>query len=159
MVVHCSGYDGEIAAAVAEGAKTAGADVTMAKVGEAPGLEGFDAVFLGFHTVFGPLPSAMKEFVEKNEWNDKRAAVFSTYIFSNRQGLEELQRLLAAKGAVVKNTLSLRVKGAGALFGRGRFDAIDLVRAQAFGERTTNVMAGKKIVKKSEKHSIKGYEK
>jgi len=159
LVVYSAGHDGEVAAAVAEGAKTACADVGLARAGDAPGPAGFDAVFLGFHTVFGALPANARQFVEKNKWNGAKVAVFSTFVLSNKAGLRQTEALLAAAGAPVKNTLSLRVRGIGALLGRGTFGPIDLVRAQAFGERSTNVMTGRRIGRTNEKHAIRGYSK
>lgn len=96
-----------------------------------------------------------------SEWKARNVALFG--LCSSSQGSKKKFKELAAKfdslGANVKNTIALYLKGPLSFLGNGRLEEIDFVRAEAFGERTTNYFTGHRVFQPSEKARIAGYKK
>jgi len=94
-------------------------------------------------------------------WGGRNVAPFA--VCSNSKQSREAFKQVAAdferRGAVVRNTLTLNVKGNLSFLGKGRLEEIDFARAQAFGERTVNYFVGKRVTQPSEKAKIAGYRK
>ncbi|MFQ5405558.1 MAG: hypothetical protein ACE5DI_00160 [Candidatus Micrarchaeia archaeon] len=150
----------QAAQAIAAGCKTAGASTSIltAKKAGAPQVSENDFVFIGTHISVTGVKKDALQFIQNAPLKDKPVALFLTSAFSIKKAVRAVN-LLKKKGALVKNTLFMQVKGPLALLGRGKLEEIDLSRAEAFGERTINYLTGTKIKKKSEKESIKGYKK
>ncbi len=175
LVVFASpeGFAKQMASAIAEGCRKAGVDAVLLDLGEKKGLQNYpwfaglrkkekipadlsaySLVLIGFES--GSLSESRKafDFMESNDWKEKKAAVFCCFE-TRKKALAEAARLLEAKGARVLNTLALKRKG----LLRQQLDELDLVRAQAFGERSANFALEHRVVKTSRKASIRGYKK
>ncbi len=151
---------------VEKGCKIAGAHAEILPYDKArhvvADLSGFGIIFIGFHaTRFGAAHDALSFLKEhKASLSAKPVAVFFTLgAFAGKKQVERALAEIDATGAIVKNTLSLHLQGPLALIGRGHLRSIDLIRAEAFSERTVNYLTGTRVVKTSEKHAIKGYRK
>lgn len=121
-------------------------------------LTSFDLIFIGFEIHNASESSKFLDFIEGNDFSGKRVAIYCSY-YVNRKYLEGIIRRLEGKSAEVFNTLSLKRKGLSAFFGFGDLDENDLIRAEAFAERTVNNTIGRKVWKESEKSQIRGYRK
>ena len=141
------------AKAVLEGASRTRAKAVLAEASPETGADSFDFVFLGCASYWGA-PS-LREFVESNDWNGKKVAVFS--VGASKEALEALSETLSEKGASVIATLDLRLGGLLSFAGFGGLSEQDLIRARGFGERTANTAFSFKVPKNKEKHHIKGY--
>ncbi|MFA5247442.1 MAG: hypothetical protein WC408_06165 [Candidatus Micrarchaeia archaeon] len=101
------------------------------------------------------------ELTKGFEWKGKNVAPFCL-CSNSKQSKEAFKKVAAdfeARGALVRNTLTLNVKGNLSFLGQGKLEEIDYARAQAFGERTVNYFIGKRISQPSEKAKIAGYRK
>ncbi len=141
------------ARAVVEGVRRTPSLAVIAEASPETGADSFDFVFLGCASYLGA-PSPL-EFVESNDWNGKKVAVFS--VGANKKALTELVETLSSKGASVVSTLDLRLGGLLSFAGFGELGEQDLIRARGFGERTVNTAFSFKVPKNKEKHHIKGY--
>jgi len=95
------------------------------------------------------------------DWNGRNVAPFAVCSNSaqSREAFKQVAVEFGKRGATVRNTLTLNVKGKLSFLGKGRLEEIDFARAQAFGERTVNYFVGKRITQPSEKAKIAGYRK
>ncbi len=118
----------------------------------------FDLIFLGFEIHNLSQSNRLLDFIAGNDFAGKKIALFCSY-YINRKYLQRIEGELRKKDADVSNTLSLKRKGLEAFFGKGGLDENDLVRAEAFAERTINNILGRKIQKESEKGQIRNYRK
>ncbi len=155
LIVYPAGSAGleKAAKAVLEGADRTPTKPVLAEASPETGADSFDFVFLGCASHLGA-PS-QEEFVESNDWNGKKVAVFS--VGANKKALTELVENLSSKGAPVVSTLDLRLGGLLSFAGFGELSEQDLIRARGFGERTVNTAFSFKVPKNKEKHHIKGY--
>lgn len=121
-------------------------------------IANYDLIFTGFEVHNISENSKLLHFIELNDFRNKKVALFCSYYF-HRKYLNLIESRFRARNADVFNTISLKRKGLFAFFGRGVLDENDLVRAQAFAERTINNLLGRRITKDSEKSQIRGYRK
>jgi menaquinone-dependent protoporphyrinogen IX oxidase len=121
-------------------------------------LAKYDLIFAGFDIHNLSESSELYNFIESNDFLGKKVALFCTY-FTNRKHLDSIAEKFKRKNAEIYNTLSLRRKGVYAYFGLGSTDENDLIRAEAFAERTINNLLGRHITKESEKTQIRNYRK
>ncbi|MFH1107379.1 MAG: hypothetical protein V1787_05790 [Candidatus Micrarchaeota archaeon] len=120
---------------------------------EAP-LRQYGIVFIGFE--IGAFSESRKifDFIESNDFAGRRVALFCSYE-GKKSAMERAAEMLAARNAVVVNTISLRLRG----MVRQHIDENDIVRADAFGERCCNTALDRRIVKENRKAGIEGYRK
>jgi len=149
---------------IEKGCTIAGAHAELLPYGKAmhADLSGFGIIFLGFSaTRFGAAPDALSFLKEhKTPLSGKPVAAFFTIgAFAGKKPVERALAEIEQAGAISKNTLSLHLQGPLSLIGRGHLRSIDLIRAEAFSERTVNYLTGTRVIKTSEKHAIKGYRK
>jgi len=156
-----------VAQAVHAGATVAGAEAALMSYSQwaASGYQPSD----GFYDLFFAGAGLASVFSRRDlfaqtagfDWAGKNVAPFAL-CSNSRQSREAFKQVAAEfekRGAVVRNTLTLNVKGNLSFLGKGRLDEVDFVRAQAFGERTVNYFIGKRITQPSEKAKIAGYRK
>ena len=121
-------------------------------------LSSYDIIFIGFEIHNASESGKFLDFIESHDFSGKRVALFCSY-YVNRKYLDRIVKKLEGRNAQVFNTISLKRKGLSAFIGFGSLDENDLVRAEAFAERTINNTLGRKVRKDSEKSQIKGYRK
>ncbi|MFH0971257.1 MAG: hypothetical protein V1835_01695 [Candidatus Micrarchaeota archaeon] len=121
-------------------------------------LPHYDLIFIGFEIHNISQSSKLLEFIEGNDFGGKRVALFCSY-FINRKYLQRVVEKFEKRHAQVYNTISLKRKGLDAFIGLGATDENDLIRAEAFAERTINNLLGRKIFKENEKGQIRNYRK
>jgi flavodoxin len=121
-------------------------------------LSTYDLIFLGFEIHNYSSSSKLMEFIDNNDFNGKKIALFCTY-YINKKYLHKIEEKFRMKNADIFNTISLKRKGLNTFFGFGNLEENDLVRAEAFAERSINNLLGRKITKENEKQQIKGYRK
>jgi len=156
-----------VAQAVHAGATVAGAEATLMSYGQwvASGYQPSE----GFYDLFF-VEADLAHMFSKHDifaqtkgfaWGGRNVAPFA--VCSNSKQSREAFKQVAAdferRGAVVRNTLTLNVKGNLSFLGKGRLEEIDFARAKAFGERTVNYFIGKRVTQPSEKAKIAGYKK
>lgn len=148
---------------VAEGVRIAGFEAVVRSVERCPeDLAPFKLVFIGYQAPIlfhQPLSQFLNRFGPKLRGH--QIALFNTYSWKfGRYFFKNLQKKMVKLGIEPKHTLSFRRHGGlWALLGGGHLREEDLVRAKAFGERTSNTVYGVRIRKHSEKSRIKGYQK
>ncbi|MFH1257557.1 MAG: hypothetical protein ABIG96_00210 [Candidatus Micrarchaeota archaeon] len=121
-------------------------------------LSAYDLIFIGFEIHNLSESAKLLDFIEHNDFQGKRVALFCSY-FINRKYLAKIEEKLKRKSAAVFSTISLKRQGLLTLLGKGELKENDLVRAEGFAERTVNNLAGRRITKESEKEQIRGYRK
>ncbi len=121
-------------------------------------LSHYDLIFVGFEIHNLSESSSLRNFIRENDFRGKKVALFCSY-FLNRKYLQKIVDQFEDKNAHVYNTLSLKRKGLPAFIGLGELTEDDLIRAEAFAERTVNNLLGRRIRKESEKGQIRGYRK
>ena len=149
----------EIGEKLSSGAITAGAQPEMLFLPLPPefSFEKYDLIFLGFE--LSPLgrnyhfPSSVL-----HNFSGKNVALICLYSFRKR-ALEKMISELEKKGAKITGTLSLKKKGIASFFGFGKISETDSVRTEAFAERTSNNLLGRRIRKDGEKSKIPNYRK
>ena len=156
-----------VAQAVHAGATVAGAEAALmsysqwAAAGYAPANGFYDLFFAGADLAHVFPKHGLFEQAEGFDWRGKNVAPFALCSNSNqsREAFKQVAAGFGKRGATVRNTLTLNVKGNLSFLGKGRLDEVDFVRAQAFGERTVNYFIGKRVTQPSEKSKIAGYRK
>ena len=155
----------QIARSIYTGAQTSGAEAVLLsysqmKYSGGQPLENFDLLFVeaDFSGLFRKKTPAD---VPINVLAQRNVAVFGvcSNSHSSKQAFKDYVSKLETNGAHVKNTLMLHLKGPLSFAGNGSLDEIDFVRADAFGERTTNYFTGRRVKQFSEKAKIAGYRK
>ena len=157
----------QIARCVYAGAQKAGVEdcvlLSFSQVrysgGQQP-LNSFDLIFLqaDFAKLFSKKAAAE---IPLDALEGRNVAVYGlcSNSHSSKQRFKDFVARLESAGVTVKNTLMLHVKGLLSFAGRGALDEIDFIRAEAFGERTTNYFTGRRVAMQSEKARISGYRK
>ncbi len=163
LVVHSNSETSrQVAQQIANGAKISGAEAGIADAEKAKSLDlaQYAMIFIGFHgTRFG-LNAESLSFCRHAKLDSKPVAAFFTLgALSGKKPVELALKALEEKGAHAKNTLTLHLEGPLSFLGKGTLKPIDLIRAEAFGERSINYLTGTRVSKASEKHAIKGYKK
>jgi len=156
-----------VAQAVHAGATVAGAEATLMSYGQwvASGYQPSE----GFYDLFFVEADLAHVFSKRDlfaqtkdfNWSGRNVAPFAV-CSNSKQSREDFKQVAAdfeKRGAVVRNTLTLNVKGNLSFLGKGLLEEIDFARAKAFGERTVNYFVGKRVTQPSEKAKIAGYRK
>ena len=101
------------------------------------------------------------ELTKGFDWRARNVAPFCLCSNSSqsRDAFKHVVSEFEKAGAIVKNTLTLNVKGNLSFLGKGELEETDYARAQAFGERTVNYFIGRRVSQPSEKSKIAGYRK
>ncbi|MFA6049469.1 MAG: hypothetical protein WC792_06000 [Candidatus Micrarchaeia archaeon] len=152
----------KVAEQIASGCRVAGAHAEAMAVEKAHNadLAQYGLVFIGFRATRFSLSSATLRFLreKKQQLSGKPVAAFFTIgAFSGKKPVERALHALESAGTSVKNTLSLHLQGPLSLLGKGHVKSIDIIRAEAFGERTVNYFTGTRVTRRSEKQAIHGY--
>ncbi len=155
-----------LAQSVCNGSQKAGGEAALVSYSQwsksGMSLDAFDLIFLEADlTHLLHKNKAFERFLGQSRWPGRSVAFFGL-CSNSRKSKDEFKALcdrMGASGASVKNTLALAVKGALSFLGRGSLEEIDFVRAEAFGERTTNYFSGRRVSQPSEKARISGYRK
>ncbi len=156
-----------VARAVHAGATIAGAEAALmsysqwAASGYLPADGFYDLFFVGADLAHMFSKHDLFAQTKGFGWQGRNVAPFALCSNSkpSRGAFKQVAAEFEKRGAVVRNTLTLNVKGNLSFLGKGRLDEVDFVRAQAFGERTVNYYVGKRVTKPSEKAKIAGYRK
>lgn len=147
---------------IAEGVRTAGFEVLACSADKCPeDLSSFRLVFLGYQApILWHQPLSHFVVERKLQLSGREVALFNSYSTGfGRYFFKRLLNKLAGFGIKPQFTLSLRRTGLWAFLGGGVLSEGDLIRAKAFGERTSNTVFGVRIRKESRKSSIAGYQK
>jgi hypothetical protein len=156
-----------VAQAVHAGATIAGAEATLMSYGQwaasgyLPANGFYDLFFVEADLAHVFSKRDLFEQTKGLDWNGKSVAPFAV-CSNSKQSREEFKKVsteFEKRGAILRNTLTLNVKGNLSFLGKGRLDEVDFARAQAFGERTINYFIGKRVSQPSEKAKIAGYRK
>ncbi|MFH1200030.1 MAG: hypothetical protein V1708_03105, partial [Candidatus Micrarchaeota archaeon] len=172
LIVYSSpeGWAKRIATAVALGCAKAGVEATLQDLAEHKGVENYppfgglhkkqkieaqlgdySIVFVGFE--MGAFSESRKifDFIDSNDFSGRKVALFCSFE-GKKSALERAAEMLAARNASVLNTISLRLKG----MVKHTLDETDLVRADAFGERSCNTALSRHVFKENRKAAIEG---
>jgi flavorubredoxin len=121
-----SGNTKKLAIAVAKGA-----GIAAQSVDEAGEIDGIDTLFVGASVYAGKIDGKLREFLRKIKRGDAKSVVVFGSAAGNRSAADEIREILAAQDIPVSERV-FQCRGSFLLANRGRPNAEDLARAEAF---------------------------